>query len=171
MADISAEIVSQMIDEIYSGVSVKSILDNRRVNASDFFKFLYDNPELNAEFLKAQQARGELMADEIVDIADNETDHTRARNRIDSRKWYASRIQPQKWGEKIDIAVHQQIDIRGALDEARSRVLPVSYQKDVKTLQVIDVTQDVKRTESDYKSDSEDTVELPKETTSDDIYD
>ena len=40
----------------------------------------------------ARQERTHMLADDTVSIADTETDHQRARNRIDARKWFTSKV-------------------------------------------------------------------------------
>jgi hypothetical protein len=36
-------------------------------------------------------------------IADTEKDPAIARNRMDARKWYAGKVSPKKWGDKIEL--------------------------------------------------------------------
>lgn len=48
--------------------------------------------------------QAETMADEIVEIADESTNKDNAaanRVRVDARKWVASKLKPEKYGEKI----------------------------------------------------------------------
>jgi hypothetical protein len=50
----------------------------------------------------ARQERTHMLADDIVSIADTETDHQRARNRIDARKWFTSKVNKRDYGEAAD---------------------------------------------------------------------
>jgi hypothetical protein len=50
---------------------------------------------------RAREERADLVADEIITIADTETDPQKARNRIDARKWWAARVNPKKYGDKL----------------------------------------------------------------------
>lgn len=121
-----------IIDSIAEGGLVKNALKEHGIPASSFFAELHDTPSLLEAYARAQKARSELAVDEIVEIADNETDPQRARNRIDARKWFASKIQPSKYGERLDVNLNQTVDIGSALKEARARALPASDQlKDV----------------------------------------
>lgn len=93
------------------------------VTPSNFYKYLSENPLAENEYMRAQSAIAEMMAEDIVDISDTENDAARARNRIDARKWYASKTKPQKFGDRIDLNINQVVDIGSALAEARSRVV------------------------------------------------
>lgn len=44
-----------------------------------------------------------FQAEEIVIIADSCTDPHKARLQIDARKWYASKLAPKKYGDKLDL--------------------------------------------------------------------
>ena len=44
------------------------------------------------------------MFEELIEIADEEKkDVMRSRLRVDTRKWYLSKIVPKKYGEKLDL--------------------------------------------------------------------
>ena len=57
--------------------------------------------EFSALYAHAREDQAEHFADEIVEIADIETDSSKARNRIDARKWAASKLAPKKYGDKL----------------------------------------------------------------------
>ena len=52
---------------------------------------------------RAREEQAEHLAEEIVNIADTCTDPHKARLQIDARKWYASKLAPKKYGEKLDL--------------------------------------------------------------------
>lgn len=70
----------------------------------------------------ARESRSDLHADEIVDIADNDPDPHRARNRIDARKWLASKMNAKQYGERLDVNVQGTIDLAGIVNAARQRL-------------------------------------------------
>jgi seryl-tRNA synthetase len=75
--------------------------------------------------INAQENKSEVMVDEILFIADNEPCPQTARNRIDARRWIASKWNAKKYSEKIDLSVTQHVDLVGALAAAQSRVVSV----------------------------------------------
>ncbi len=119
----------KVIEMMYSACTLKDALANCGVSSNMFYLTLETHPILHSLYERAQKYRGEIFADEIIKIADEEVDAQKARNRIDARKWYASKMQPQKYGERIDLNVNQTVDIGAALSEARSRLPSKSTQE------------------------------------------
>lgn len=52
---------------------------------------------------RAREEQAEHLAEEIVAIADTCSDPQKAKLQIDARKWYASKLAPKKYGEKLDL--------------------------------------------------------------------
>lgn len=115
----------EIIKDIYEGNSVANILRKRGISNKAFFETIAEVPSLEERYTRALIARSELLVDEIVEIADTSRDAQTARNQIDARKWYASKMQPQKYGERIDLNINQTVDIRGALEAAQNRIRDV----------------------------------------------
>lgn len=135
---MTAEIAELIISGIYDVKPLIRLLKDHEVNSRSFYEYLAKVPNYPRLYQIAQQARAELLADEIIEIADTDLDPIRARNRIEARKWYASKMQPQKYGDRIDINLTETVDIRGALSEARSRVLADVVVLAVEDLEPID---------------------------------
>ena len=99
---------------------------------------LRQNPELQTKYRACMEERGDYLADELVDLADEmpppDLDPAlinawvnRQRLRIDARKWSASKLRPKQWGDKIDVSVtHTQISIVQALEQAEARLIDVT---------------------------------------------
>lgn len=50
------------------------------------------------------------------------------RVRLDTRKWIASRVYRQVYGDRVDVSVsHNQISIAGALEAANNRVMTIDH--------------------------------------------
>jgi len=82
-----------------------------------------DNPDFGAQYAIARQDQAEAYVDEIMDIADDNSrdkieivdkdgniktvfnlDHiNRSRLRVDTRKWYASKVLPKLYGDKLQV--------------------------------------------------------------------
>lgn len=60
-------------------------------------------PELRAQYDKAFLDRRDTYFDELIDIADTETDPQRARNRMDARKWAWARQDRARFGDKLGV--------------------------------------------------------------------
>lgn len=112
----------KIIERLYTGIPLRRAVEGSPQDMRKFFELVETDVDLLRRYTHAQQARAEILADEIVDIADSEPDPNRARVMVDARKWYASKMQPSKYGDRIDLNVTAAIDISAALNDARSRI-------------------------------------------------
>lgn len=115
-----------IIQGMHDGKSVTSQLKALGIPGIQFHHAVHADTALAGEYALAREARGDALADEIVDIADNTLDPIHARNRIDARKWYASKMLPQVYGDRLELNVTHTVDIGGALAEAHKRVSAAS---------------------------------------------
>jgi hypothetical protein len=70
---------------------------------------------ISARYARAREIQADVLAEQIVAISDEQSEVTREngekydpdvnrdRLRIDARKWYASKVAPKKYGEKIEV--------------------------------------------------------------------
>ena len=82
------------------------------------FRWLAEDERFQDKYVKAKEAQAELMASEIIAIADetqviakmdgedtvlalDATAVARNRLRVDARKWVASKLLPKKYGDKV----------------------------------------------------------------------
>ncbi|ASN73038.1 hypothetical protein R2B_p001 [Ralstonia phage DU_RP_II] len=135
--------VEAVIKRVLEGAPIKDAIKGYFAGTSDFYDCVSSERELSLRFTRAMEMRAELLVDELVTIADSDEDPQRVRNRLDVRKWVASKLLPKKYGERIDLNVTQTIDIGEALREAKARIVrPVIDQLPTPQPQAIDL-QDV----------------------------
>lgn len=113
------EVIKDMIDR---KCFLSKALEGHDVSMAAFYKRIESVPSLKEEYERARVCVVEFHVQELVDISDNDPDPQRARNRIDVRKWLASKLASSQYGDKLELNIHGQVDIRGALEEARARV-------------------------------------------------
>jgi len=120
----STEYTPQVADficlRIANGESVRKIcLDPDMPASSTIFKWLSEQKTFSEQYTRAREAQMEVMAQEIIDIADDGSNDTyvdddgnmrtehdvinRSRLRVDARKWLMSKLAPKKYGEKVDL--------------------------------------------------------------------
>lgn len=75
------------------------------------YKWINKEPDFAEKYAQARALQQDRAADEIIEIADTDADPQRARNRIDARKWRASKLAPKKYGDKTDINLTGSITI------------------------------------------------------------
>ena len=103
----SEKLVDRMLEEIASGRSVIGMCreEDWTPNAETWYRWLYKIEGLSNRYAQAKSVQSEREADIILDIADNatNTDYQVARLRVDARKWIASKLLPNKYGERTQI--------------------------------------------------------------------
>jgi hypothetical protein len=100
------------------GESLRSICrDDAMPALSTVFRWLAADKDFQEQYARAMDARATLLAEEILEIADDGRNDTykdedgneatnhdviaRSRLRVDSRKWLAARMSPRKYGDKV----------------------------------------------------------------------
>lgn len=111
----SQEIAEQVCELIASGLSLRSIGKIDGMPApSTVLSWCLQHREFMEQYAQARKLQAMLIADEVLDIADDSTNDTqiddegneivnhdhisRARLRVDTRKWYLSKVFPKVFG-------------------------------------------------------------------------
>ncbi len=100
----NTEIAERICSEIANGKPVFAICQEEWC-PSEFtvYRWLREYEEFSQAYTHARELQQERFAAEVVMIADTEKDPAIARNRMDARKWYAGKVSPKKWGDRVDI--------------------------------------------------------------------
>lgn len=129
--DYTAEIADAICMRLAAGESLRGICrDDGMPDASTVFRWLASQAEIYAPFreqyARAREVQADALVDEILEISDDGTndwmerqseaekgagvsngwvlngEHVqRSRLRVDSRKWFASKVAPKRYGDKI----------------------------------------------------------------------
>lgn len=105
-------------ERLANGESLRSICsDDGMPRQATVFRWLASNKEFREQYAHAREAQAELMADQIVEIADdsandyedtengprlNQEAVARSRLRVEARKWVAAKLKPKVYGDKIE---------------------------------------------------------------------
>ena len=115
-------LAAKLCRRLAEGESLRAICADKAMPAiSTVMGWLFDGNHdgFSEQYARAREAQAEVRADEIVDIADDDTnDFTadkdgklvvnnehiqRSRLRVDARKWIAAKLLPKRYGEKLDL--------------------------------------------------------------------
>lgn len=121
------------------GESLRSICKDDNVPCKQtVLRWLSQDEEFRAQYVRAKELSAEAIAEEMFDIADEGSndwmerlngegeaigwqlngEHVqRSRLRIDTRKWYLSKIMPKKWGDKQQLEHSGHINYSELSDE------------------------------------------------------
>ena len=111
------KILSNIFIEIQKGRAIRNVLKDEGMPAVEtFYIWIDSDEEKSKQYARACEVRADAIFDEIIDIADDSsgdkkyTDNgevmdseyvARSRLKIDARKWIASKLNPKKYGDKI----------------------------------------------------------------------
>jgi len=119
--------IREIIDRISSGESLRFILYPNRAehlpSISTFLLWISEDKALSEQYARAMEMRAAIIFEEMFEIADDASNDfmtiqkgdvsyevenkevvSRSRLRIDTRKWALSRMNPKKYGERIQLA-------------------------------------------------------------------
>jgi len=72
-------------------------------STSTVFRWLEQYAGFSELYARAREIQADMLADEILEIADSEIDTNRARVMIDARKWLAGKLRPKKYGDRVEL--------------------------------------------------------------------
>lgn len=119
------EIFDGIICKLLENQSLRSAIKESGISTSTFFVWLNDEkyPERAKQYARAHEIRAEIMADEILEIADdgkndlmtivkgdqeyeleNKEVTNRSRLRVDARKWLMSKKLPKVYGDSLKLS-------------------------------------------------------------------
>jgi len=121
--EYSIELADSICERIADGESLKTICHSESMPCmSSIFNWLRKDKEFVEKYARAKEAQVEALAEELLDIADDATNDwmdkrfgetevrvidneaiQRSKLRVDTRKWLMSKLQPKKYGEKLDL--------------------------------------------------------------------
>lgn len=148
----SPERAAQICALIAEGLSLRKICAmDGMPDKSTVFNWLARYPEFVDQYARARELGSEVWAEEMLDIADDGTndwvekldrdgnptgqmvfhhEHVqRSKLRVDTRKWLLAKLQPKKYGDKIDLNHGGQADnpVRSLIEQVAGNTLrPVS---------------------------------------------
>ena len=110
------ELGEKICSQIAAGKSVRKMCKNPGMpSPASIFNWLLDEDKKKflKQYTQARNVQAELLFEELQEIADNqEGDVMRDRLRVDTRKWYLSKVLPKKFGEKVGLEHSGSIQVK-----------------------------------------------------------
>jgi len=114
------EIFSTILERIEKGEALRQILKEEKMPSSQtFYVWIEEDKVKSKRYARATELRADAIFEDILDIADdsshdiikdkegNEKINTefvqRSRLKVDARKWIVAKLNPKKYGDKIDV--------------------------------------------------------------------
>lgn len=111
----SQDVVDELCQRIAEGESMRSVVSDKHMPETiTIYRWLRKYDDFAKQYAQARIDRADTLADEAQAIIDEEPPLllngkidpgwvTWQRNRVDTRKWFASKLKPAQWGEKLGI--------------------------------------------------------------------
>lgn len=130
--DYTPEIAEAICEHIANGRSLVTYCKENDVSYVTVMRWLNAKEEFRNNYTRAREDQANFLAEEILRISDDGLNDTytdregnvvvnqdviaRSRLRVDSRKWYASKMLPKKYGEKIQTEHSGEMTVRAKTD-------------------------------------------------------
>ncbi len=115
-----------ILEGVAKGESLRKVCKRAGIETTTFLDWVRKDDSFALQYARAKEIAAELMADEILEIADDTSQDelfvdqedasgksakrvqnsefiNRSRLRVDSRKWLLSKLLPKKFGEKLEV--------------------------------------------------------------------
>lgn len=120
-SEFTQEIADEICEQLADGVSLRKICAAKKMpNRATVFRWLAQREDFAKQYTRAREAQADAIADEILYLADTSRMGVktttlangkvekvrgdmveRARLQIDVRKWYAGKLRPKVYGDKV----------------------------------------------------------------------
>jgi hypothetical protein len=122
------KIFNDIFESIENGNSLRKSLIAVGISSRTFYQWIDEDEEKVKQYARATEERAEALLDEMLDIVDNTSQDyvdvdmgegepseilatkkpnyeliQRSRLRYDARKWLVSKLNPKKYGDKVDV--------------------------------------------------------------------
>ncbi len=130
------ELLRLIADEGESLPGALARMPDRKMSLSTAKRMLANDPDLRLRYEAAMRERADTLGERLISLADAPLPPglqgaelmaavQMRRLQIDVRKFVAAKLNPKKWGERmqVDVEVDQRISITAALEDAERRVI------------------------------------------------
>ena len=119
-----------VLDKLSRGINLKEILrdDQRDFDYAQLMRWIHKDPMRKSRYYEAQEIGSEMIAAEILEIADGVNDNgvpedvQRSKTRIEARQFLIKTWNRKRYGDVKTLEVNQNISITAALEQANQRL-------------------------------------------------
>ena len=125
---------------VVAGGSLRAYSQNTGRSVATVYRWMRENAGFQARYAQAHEDRADTLTDEMLDIADGSAkdatieDVAAAKLRVETRKWIASKLRPQKWGDKQVVEHVGAVSIRIGIAPRADRSSPLETVERVERL-------------------------------------
>lgn len=138
--DMDYEVIDQICEKVAGGALMKVACEEAFITTYQFYRWILKDPVVKEMYDEARTIQAEAMMDDMMEVADDDTNDTfedddgvmrpnnaavtRARIRLEQRRWQVAKMVPRRFSEKTFAEVDQNVNINQSdrLDAARRRI-------------------------------------------------
>ncbi len=119
-------IAGKILSRFANGETLSKICEGKNMpERNTVYRWRRSYPEFGEAYEIAIEEHTDALIDEAGQIVDTELNPQRAKVRADHRRWLASRLNRNKYGDKIDVNHNVSIDIAPLLLAANKRLAAI----------------------------------------------
>lgn len=101
----SAGLAQKICDEVAGGSTAIAAVRKHGIGWTTFWEWCKAHEWLANEYARAEEQRGQVLANELLELADTaDAQNVNAvRLQVDTRKWLASKLFPRKFGDRVGL--------------------------------------------------------------------
>ena len=104
---LNDRLIDELCQRLSQGVSMRSVCrDDDMPCMATIWRWLRENDNFAKRYTAAKQESADAMIEDILAISDQDDEEestNRSRLRVDTRKWIAAKLRPEKYSEKLDL--------------------------------------------------------------------
>lgn len=99
------EIAEEIINRMLAGMSLRRVVQEMGIAQGTVINWQNAHPQFMSDIARAREAQADVLADQILDIAENCTAETAMADRvaIGALQWLAGKRQPKRYGDAISL--------------------------------------------------------------------
>lgn len=105
------EKADRLLSLLRDGMTLRAAAREVGMAASTALDWTKEYPDFGEQYARAREAGYRVMADQIIDIADETDDPNKARVQVDARKWLLAKALPKVYGERLSHQVEGGITV------------------------------------------------------------
>ena len=114
---------------IQSGKPASRWLRKHKITHNHMYSQLASDSAFKQEYLRARSNQAHALADQMIEISDEvEEDPASRRIRVDTRKWLASKLNSEAYGDKLQVETTTKVSLIEHLQEITKNVTPTAEQ-------------------------------------------
>jgi hypothetical protein len=131
-SSFTQEVADEICDRISKGETLRTIMKDPHIpERFSVYRWLEVNESFREQYAHARSQQADNYFEQIIDEAFTSHDAQIGRLRIDALKWVASKMQPKKYGDKLEIETKgdSAISIQFAIPERKPEAIELESGK------------------------------------------